>query len=125
MCWRLADAEIVELEDFRRGTAYYAKIGSCFCQGDSSEATAATLYRSRAGKTAHPTLPEGSSASVKGHSLATAYSNCPRCGRKMILTAPPDGNLTATMQCLTRDRPDLLKSETVEGWIRSSLRPPA
>jgi hypothetical protein len=43
----------------------------------------------------------------------------------MILAAPSGDNRPAIMQCLTCDRPDPLKSATVEGWIRSSLRPPA
>src|SRR5262245_33143329 len=59
------------------------------------------------------------------HSLATAYSNCPRCGRKMILAAQSGGKGPAIMQCPTCDFPDPLKSESVEGWINSSLRPPA
>jgi len=43
----------------------------------------------------------------------------------MILAAPSGGKDSTIMQCLTCDRPDPLKSESVEGWIRSSLRPPA
>jgi hypothetical protein len=43
----------------------------------------------------------------------------------MILTAPSGRKGPAVMQCLICDRPDPLKSESVEGWIKSSLRPPA
>ena len=57
--------------------------------------------------------------------MATDYSSCPRCGRKMILASPLSGKGPAILQCLTCDRPDPLKSESVEGWIKSSLRPPA
>jgi len=43
----------------------------------------------------------------------------------MILAPPPDGKAPAIMQCPSCDLPDPLKSEIVEGWIKSSLRPPA
>jgi hypothetical protein len=43
----------------------------------------------------------------------------------MVLVPPLNGKGPAVMQCLSCDRPDPLKSESVEGWIRSSLRPPA
>jgi hypothetical protein len=43
----------------------------------------------------------------------------------MILVLPSDGKSPAILECLRCDRPDPLKSERVEGWIRSSLRPPA
>jgi hypothetical protein len=43
----------------------------------------------------------------------------------MILVPPLNGKGPAVMQCPSCDHPDPLKSESVEGWIRSSLRPPA
>jgi hypothetical protein len=42
----------------------------------------------------------------------------------VILAAPPDGIAPAIWQCLGCDDPDPLKSERVEGWIKSPLRPP-
>jgi hypothetical protein len=42
----------------------------------------------------------------------------------MIPVAPFDGIEAATWQCLGCDCPDPLKSERVEGWVKSSLRPP-
>jgi len=42
----------------------------------------------------------------------------------MILVAPAIGKAPAIMQCPACDRPDPLKSKSVEGWIRSSLKPP-
>lgn len=43
----------------------------------------------------------------------------------MVLAPSPDGKAPAVMQCPSCDLPDPLKSEIVEGWIKSSLRPPA
>jgi hypothetical protein len=43
----------------------------------------------------------------------------------MILASPRDGKGPALMRCPACDQPDPLKSASVEGWIRSSLRPPA
>jgi hypothetical protein len=42
----------------------------------------------------------------------------------VILVALPDGSEAAIWQCSGCDDPDPLKSERVEGWIRSPLRPP-
>ena len=66
--------------------------------------------------------------------MANADAVCQKCGRKMTLAAPPDGSVIlavlpgssepAIWQCLGCDEPDPLKSERVEGWIRSPLRPP-
>jgi len=71
---------------------------------------------------------------MEAHSLANGVSVCQRCGRKMMLATPPDGSVIlatlrdvsgpAIWQCLGCDEPDPLKSERVEGWIRSRLRPP-
>jgi len=43
----------------------------------------------------------------------------------MILAVPSDGKGPAIMQCPTCDQPDPLKSKSAEGWVKSSLRPPA
>jgi len=43
----------------------------------------------------------------------------------MILAVPSDGHGPAIMQCATCDQPDPLKSKSAEGWVNSSLRPPA
>jgi len=43
----------------------------------------------------------------------------------MILASPLSGKGAAIMQCLTCGRPDPLKPESVEGWIKSPLPPPA
>jgi hypothetical protein len=59
-----------------------------------------------------------------GHALESTIPACQRCGRKMIPVAPSDGIEAATWQCLGCDCPDPLKSERVEGWVKSSLRPP-
>ena len=52
----------------------------------------------------------------------------------MMLATPPDGSMIlATLRdgsgpaiwpCLACDEPDPLKSERVEGWIKSLLQPP-
>jgi hypothetical protein len=42
----------------------------------------------------------------------------------VILVALPDGSEPAIWQCPGCDDPDPLKSERVEGWIQSPLRPP-
>jgi hypothetical protein len=43
----------------------------------------------------------------------------------MILVAPSSAKEPAIMQCPSCDQPDPLKSKSVEGWIKGSLRPPA
>jgi len=71
-------------------------------------------------------LPAGSTDCAKeGHSVESAIPVCQRCGRKMTLVALPDGIEAATWRCPVCDCLDPLKSKRVEGWIRSSLRPPA
>jgi len=42
----------------------------------------------------------------------------------VILATLPDGSEPAIWQCPSCDYADPLKSERVEGWIRSPLRPP-
>lgn len=42
----------------------------------------------------------------------------------MTLVVPPDGDGPAIWQCVGCDCPDPLKSERIEGWVKSSLRPP-
>ena len=42
----------------------------------------------------------------------------------MILAPPPNGKGPAITQCPACDGPDPLKSESIEGWVKSSLRPP-
>jgi hypothetical protein len=59
----------------------------------------------------------------EGHSLAILDPICPKCGCKMILALPPDGK-GPVIQCPRCEPSDPLKSENVERWIRSSLRPP-
>lgn len=43
----------------------------------------------------------------------------------MILAVPPDDKAAALLQCPACDQPDPLKSASVDGWLKSSLRPPA
>jgi DNA-directed RNA polymerase subunit M/transcription elongation factor TFIIS len=56
--------------------------------------------------------------------LAILDPICPKCGCKMILALPRDGKGSVILQCPRCEPSDPLKSENVERWIRSSLRPP-
>jgi len=56
--------------------------------------------------------------------VESAIPLCQRCGREMTMVAPPHGIEAATWRCPVCDCLDPLKSERIEGWIKSALRPP-
>jgi hypothetical protein len=50
---------------------------------------------------------------------------CPKCNKPLTLALPPGGKGPRAWRCLHCDGPDPLKSEEVERWLNSPLKPPA
>jgi hypothetical protein len=48
---------------------------------------------------------------------------CLKCGRDMELALPPGGKGERFAQCFNCDRPDPLKSERMQAWLRGELAP--
>jgi hypothetical protein len=49
---------------------------------------------------------------------------CPHCGAYLILALPPGGKGQRSFQCLDCERPDPLKTDRVNGWLKGELQPP-
>ena len=56
--------------------------------------------------------------------MASDIPTCPKCGRKMVVVLSPKGKGPRPFQCKACDAADPMKSASVEGWVKGSLRPP-
>lgn len=72
--------------------------------------------------------PDDNCAGLQGDSVLKVAPLCPKCGRHMELLLPPDATgqraYQRSYQCFDCDRVDPLKSDQVDRWIKSPLKPP-
>jgi hypothetical protein len=48
---------------------------------------------------------------------------CPKCGRELELALPLGGKGQRFNQCFNCDRPDPIKSEQTQAWLKGELAP--
>jgi hypothetical protein len=53
--------------------------------------------------------------------MGKATGFCPKCSKPLTLALPPGGKGQRSLQCIDCDRPDPLKSEYAEGWLKGEL----